>query len=1123
VLSPPQRLLRIELLGEPRLVRPDGVAHVLERHDAGLLALLSAESALPRLRAARLLWPDAATEKAQNSLRQRLFVLKRIAGCSIVDTGGGAGTLRLSGAVLHDSAEFAGRLVSDSAAGTGEFLGSLDYEDLPEFAAWVDGARAQWLARRGRLLAQTAEQFEGENRFASALPYARRLVGDEPVSEDAHRRVIRLHYRSGDRAAALAAYRHCCTVLAEELGTEPAAETRELAGLVERSGQLDADPAHAARNLRRPLSVLRPPRLVGRDDAWRQAEQAWQRGRLVLVRGEPGVGKTRFASDFARAFADAPVCAARPGDATLPYALLARLLRQLVEHHGPPPQDWVRQELAHLVPELGPAVTLDADALRLRQAVNQALTQWASVPPGALVLDDLQFADAASLETLLDWLAQDPPGPVGRMLTVRSGEVPPALLKWLAAQPRDRLAEIDLEPLGHDALVLLLDSLAVPGLDPSQWAAPLLRHTGGNPMFVLETLIVLLDDNAAVLAAGPAELPAPRGIGRMIERRLGELPPGALRLARVAAIAGLDFDAELAAIVLNCHVLDLSEPWAALEAAQVLRDGAFAHDLIFEAALRLVPQAIAQLIHRDVARELEQRARPAARIAEHWWAAQEWQRAARQFERAAEAAAAQARRDEEMSLLERAAASHEHAGDQPRAFSARLRAAEALVVVGSLAEASAQLERLEPQAVDDAQRVALELQRATFALTGSDAIASEAAAQAAFDLARALGDPAATFDAARLLGSALAVQGRTAAALAMLEEHPPPAGAPLRWRTRCEFHGTFGYVLVMADRRREAVQHLAEAAQLAEQHGDLAEVMTNLTNLAGTLSQLGRVGEALPLLERARLLRVRMGEAEGVGVAVNETVLGLACTALGRYGQAHGVLEAALERFRAAGASTWIGVTEGLLANLYLTLGQRARASRTLTPLADGTPLARRARRLLIEARIEQAGGGKGLDKLRQATALLPETGLLVDRLGVELALAPCLDGAEALTLCRSVAQRAGASELDAITLTAAVREAELLRRDGQAAAAAVLARELSVRIDSCTPYDLYRGEFWWILFGVFDAAGDAPAADAALQAGVAWVRAVLPAVPEVFRDSFMQRNAVNRALLTTNARRRAG
>ena len=1122
MLPPPQRLLRIELLGVPRLVRPDGVAHVLERHDAGLLALMATESALPRPRAARLLWPDASTDKAQNSLRQRLFVLKRIAGCSIVDTAGGAGTLRLSGAVLHDSAEFAGRLVTDSAAGTGEWLGSLDYEDLPEFAAWVDAARAQWRARRSRLLGQAADQFEAENRLASALPYAQRLVVDEPMSEEAHRRVIRLHYRSGDRAAALAAYRRCCTVLAEELGAEPAADTRELGALVERSGPLDAEPTHAARGVRRPLSVLRPPRLVGRDDAWQQTEQAWQRGRLVLVRGEPGVGKTRFAGDFARAFADAPVCAARPGDATLPYALLARLLRQLVEHHGPPLEDWVRQELAHLVPELGPVAAAHADALRLRQAVNQALTQWASAPGTALVLDDLQFADAASLEAVLDWLAQDPPVPAGRMLTVRSGEIPSALLKWLAAQPRDRLAEIDLEPLGHDALVALLDSLAVPGLDPHRWAGPLLRHTGGNPMFVLETLIVLLDDDAEVLSAGPAELPAPRGIGRMIERRLGELPPGALRLARVAAIAGLDFDAELAAVVLSCHVLDLSEHWAALEAAQVLRDGAFAHDLIFEAALRLVPQPIAQLIHRDVARELEQRARPAGRIAEHWWAAQEWARAARQFERAADAAFAQARRDEEMSLLERAAASHQNAGDQPRAFAARLRAVEALVVVGSLVEAGAQLERLQPQAADDAQRLALQLQRATIALTGYDAVAGEGAAQTAFDLARALGDPVGSFDAARLLGSALALQGRSAAALAMLEAHPPPAGAPLRWRTRCEFHGTFGYVLVMADRRRDAAQHLAEAARIGEENGDLAEAMTNLTSLAGTLSQLGRVGEALPVLERARLLRLRMGEAEGVGVAVNETVLGLACTALGRYGQAHEVLEAALERLRSAGASTWIGVTEGLLANLYLTLGQRARASRTLTPLPDGTPLGQRARRLVLEARIQQAGGGKGLDKLRQATALLPQTGVVVDRLGVELALAPCLDGTEALTLCRSVAQRASASELDAITMTATAREAELLRREGQAAAAAVLARALSVRIESCTPYDLYRGEFWWILFGVFDAAGDTRAADAALQAGVAWVRAVLPAVPEVFRDSFMQRNQVNRQLLTTSARRLA-
>jgi hypothetical protein len=71
---------------------------------------------------------------------------------------------------------------------------------------------------------------------------------------------------------------------------------------------------------------------------------------------------------------------------------------------------------------------------------------------------------------------------------------------------------------------------------------------------------------------------------RLIERRIGLLSRDAVRLARCAAVAGQDFSVTLAAEVLDANPLDLADAWTELESAQVLRDGAFAHDLIFDAA-----------------------------------------------------------------------------------------------------------------------------------------------------------------------------------------------------------------------------------------------------------------------------------------------------------------------------------------------------------------------------------------------------------------------------------------------------------------------------------------------------------------------------------------------------------
>jgi hypothetical protein len=66
----------------------------------------------------------------------------------------------------------------------------------------------------------------------------------------------------------------------------------------------------------------------------------------------------------------------------------------------------------------------------------------------------------------------------------------------------------------------------------------------------------------------------------------------------------------------------------------------------------------------------------------------------------------------------------------------------------------------------------------------------------------------------------------------------------------------------------------------------------------------------------------------------------------------------------------------------------------------------------------------------------------------------------------------------------------------------------------------MYPAEYWWLIFQAFDAAGDQPAALTALRRGADWIRTTAQAnVPDEFRDSFLDRNPVNRAVLTTMSR----
>ena len=312
--------IRLQLLGEPKLDL-GGEAFPLERKDAALLALLAVDGATTRGKAAALLWPDVDDDAARNNLRQRLHRLRRRAGRDVAVTT--ADVLRLADGVSHDLSNATELLAQDAGSVAGELLGSLDYADCEQLDEWLRAAREHWRGTRRNALAEIAAKLEREGHIALALQYSERLLADDPLREHAHRQLMRLHYLRGDRAAALAVFERCRELLQRELGTTAGNETLELAALIESSGTLPS-PAVVAK----PVSVLRPPKLVGRDAEWSELEIAWQQKRFALVCGEPGIGKTRLLSDFVARHDGAIIVGARPGDARVPFALLARLLRR---------------------------------------------------------------------------------------------------------------------------------------------------------------------------------------------------------------------------------------------------------------------------------------------------------------------------------------------------------------------------------------------------------------------------------------------------------------------------------------------------------------------------------------------------------------------------------------------------------------------------------------------------------------------------------------------------------------------------------------------------------------------------------------------------------------------------
>lgn len=235
---PPPRLV---LVGLPRLVRDRSRDRTLARKDAALLAMLALDGPMSRARAAAMLWPD--TGHPAGNLRQRLFRLRRTADFELVV---GGAILRLAESLVLDLHTLPQAIAADATAGSGELLEGLDYADHEPLATWVAAARSRWCALRRERLAERASALEAAGRIAAALSFAQRLVADDPLCEHAHRRLMRLHYRRGDRAAALAAHLACTRALRAELDVAPCAETEALRQLIARGAVLPAPAAAAA-------------------------------------------------------------------------------------------------------------------------------------------------------------------------------------------------------------------------------------------------------------------------------------------------------------------------------------------------------------------------------------------------------------------------------------------------------------------------------------------------------------------------------------------------------------------------------------------------------------------------------------------------------------------------------------------------------------------------------------------------------------------------------------------------------------------------------------------------------------------------------------------------------------
>ena len=360
------------------------------------------------------------------------------------------------------------------------------------------------------------------------------------------------------------------------------------------------------------------------------AAAARGRGSLILVSGEAGVGKTRLVED-ALSRADAVFVRGAAIPAGSPYGPVTATLRAYLrgtpgalDGCGP-----LRGPLALLLPELG-SPEPGADRATLVEAIRCALAAMAANGPVAVLLDDLQWSDEATLELLA---ALAPGLRELRLLMVaayRSDEVPRAhpLRRLRHDLRRDRaLDEIPVEPLTEAETHLLIARIA--GSEPSpRLTRTLFDRTGGSPFFIEELTAAL--DAAGRLRDSPegreldvdADVPLPHTVRDAVLVRTAGLSGGARAAAEAAAVAGPRF--EVGAVADR----DLEAGFTELLASGLVVEtepgrAAFRHPLVRDAIYEDIPWLRRRALHRRLAEALAREGGDSGEIAEHWIAARD--------------------------------------------------------------------------------------------------------------------------------------------------------------------------------------------------------------------------------------------------------------------------------------------------------------------------------------------------------------------------------------------------------------------------------------------------------------------------------------------------------------------
>ena len=860
-------VVEVQLLGSPRVTRVGVRVQVDTRKATALLAHLCLTGPRPRDSLADLLWPDADLAHARGALRRTLSALRGALGEEHLEATRDQVRIVRGSEFLVDVDVFRSRREQGDRAGAieayrGDFLDGFVVRGAAEFERWSEETATTLRRELAATLAELAREREVAGDAVEALALVRRWLAMDPLHEPAHQASIRLLAITGNRAAALVQYRECVRTLSRELGVPPLRETTELYEAINTGAfRLSPQPRPTAPGLSArapiPAFVGRAPHLQALLDVHSTIDE---NGRIAVVEGEAGIGKSRLMEELAARLRRAGVVVARTrayeDEGALPYRPVVDLLRERAgeeSHWLRALDDSVLVEAERLVPGLAPdaatkrrlpqpvAIDDPGAAGRFLGALWETLAaSVAGRAPGVLVIDDAQWADEATLRLLSFGLRRLAGRPLLLVLVWRTPHEHP-LRTAATSAARDEGVRLTLGRLGESSVADLVRS--VRGHESGAVdVRDLWETTEGVPLLLVEYLRTTeIADRL------------PEGAREALHARLAPVSETGRQVLSAAAVLGRSFDIDT---VRSVSGRTEEETVAAIE--ELLRRGVvqeratsydFDHELLRTVVLDETSMARRRLLHSRAAEV----AQPAAVRARHLELAGSDADAAETHVVAGQQARALFAHVEALFHFRRALEL-----GHPRRREVATELADVQVISGDYAGALVSLEEAAAAATPEdlsplEHRLGrLHLRRGEYALAEAHLEAAlsglaeeDVAARASVTADRALawhsrGEP----ERAR----ALAAEAATLA---------DRAGAP---RELCQASNLLGLIAVSDGAVDDALVHLSRSRSLADELSDPELQVAALNNLALAYRASGDLAEAMALTESALEQCGRLGD-----------------------------------------------------------------------------------------------------------------------------------------------------------------------------------------------------------------------------------------------------------------------